>query len=118
MLFLPAFKSIFIVLVTAMVIAASPSLAQASPLDDARSAGYVGERPDGYVGVVDPNAPADVKALVDKVNAQRRTKYEELAIEQSVPVEQVGAVTAEKIIGELLQPGWYFMDAAGNWVQR
>ena len=111
-------KSVFIALVTSMVIAASPSLAQASPLDDARSAGYVGERPDGYVGIIDPSAPSDVKALVDKVNAQRRSKYEELAAEQSVPVEQVGAVTAEKIIGEMLQPGWYYMDAAGNWVQR
>ena len=118
MLSLPAIKSMVIALVTATIMAASPSLAKASPLDDARSAGYVGERPDGYVGVVDPNAPADVKALVDKVNTQRRTKYEALAAEQSVPVEQVGAVTAEKIIGELLQPGWYYMDASGNWVQK
>jgi uncharacterized protein YdbL (DUF1318 family) len=59
-----------------------------------------------------------VKALVDQVNAQRRAKYEALAGEEGVPVEQVGAVTAEKLISQKLQPGWYYMDASGNWVQR
>jgi len=111
-------KSLLSVVALIFAIALAPMPAMASPLDDARSAGYIGERPDGYVGLVDPNAPASVKALVDQVNAQRRAKYESLASEQGVPVEQVGAITAEKLISEKLQPGWYYMDASGNWLQR
>ncbi len=105
-------------LALALVLVVGPAPASASPLDDARAAGYVGEMPDGYVGLVDASAPADVQALIDQVNAQRRAKYESLAAEQGVPIEQVGAVTAEKLISQKLQPGWYYMDSSGSWIQR
>ena len=38
-----------------------------------------------------------------------------IAAEKGVPVEQIGAITAEKIIREILQPGMYYMDATGAW---
>jgi uncharacterized protein YdbL (DUF1318 family) len=91
--------------------------AMADSLDDARAAGLVGERPDGYVAAVSASAPADVLSLVQSVNAQRMEKYQQIANEKGVPVEQIGAITAEKIIGRL-KPGWYYMDSSGNWVQK
>jgi uncharacterized protein len=109
-------KTLFAALFVAASLAAFP--AAADPLDDARSAGLVGERPDGYVALVDPSAPGDVQALVKSINAQRRAYYQQIADEEGVPVEQIGAITAEKLINESLQPGWYYMDPSGQWQQR
>ncbi|MBL8708075.1 MAG: YdbL family protein [Rhodospirillaceae bacterium] len=92
--------------------------AKADPLDDARAAGQIGERPDGYVAVVNPAAPADIKALVDSINRQRRDAYQQIAQQKGVPIEQIGALTAEKIFSENLRPGMYYMDATGAWKQK
>lgn len=98
-----------------MMLLALPALAET--LDGARAKGLIGERPDGYVGaVVSPTA--DIQALITKVNAQRRTKYEQIAKQKGVPVEQIGALTAEKIVQDNLQSGWYYMDAGGNWAKK
>jgi uncharacterized protein YdbL (DUF1318 family) len=92
--------------------------AAAETLDGARTKGLVGERPDGYVGIVSGNAGAEIQTLVQNINEQRRAKYEQIAKQKGVPVEQIGAITAEKIIQEKLQPGWYFMDSGGKWIKK
>lgn len=92
--------------------------AAAETLDGARAKGLIGERPDGYVGIVSGNAGADVQTLVQNINQQRRAKYEQIAKQKGVPAEQIGAITAEKIIQEKLQPGWYFMDSGGKWIKK
>jgi hypothetical protein len=51
------------------------------------------------------------------VNAKRMEKYQQIATEKGVPVEQIGAIAGEKIIGKL-KPGSYYMDSSGNWVQK
>jgi uncharacterized protein YdbL (DUF1318 family) len=93
----------------------APALADS--LDEARAAGLVGERPDGYVAPVSGSAPADIMSLIQSVNSQRKQKYQQIANEKGVPVEQVAALTAEKIIAKL-KPGWYYMNASGQWVQK
>lgn len=103
-----------LLLALAMVFSA-PAMADA--LDDARAAGVVGERPDGFVAPVSGSAPADVMSLVQSINSQRMQVYEGLAKKQNVPVEQIGAISAEKIIAKL-KSGWYYMDASGNWVTK
>ncbi len=113
--FLRSFMATLLV-VGSLGLAALP--ARADALDDARAAGLVGERADGYAAVVDPSASADIKALVNDINAKRRAAYQKIAGEKGVPVEQIGAITAEKIIREILQPGMYYMDASGSWKQK
>jgi uncharacterized protein len=98
----------------AMIFAAP---AMADSLDSARAAGLVGERPDGLVGPVSSNAPADVLSLIQQVNAKRMEKYQQIANQKGVPVEQVGAISGEKIIAKL-KPGWYYMNASGQWVKK
>jgi uncharacterized protein YdbL (DUF1318 family) len=44
-------------------------------------------------------------------------KYQQISAEKGVPVEQVGAITGEKIIAKL-PAGWFYMDSSGNWVQK
>jgi hypothetical protein len=91
--------------------------AQAGALEDAKVAGLVGERIDGYLGVVDSGAPASIKSLVDQINAERRAKYAEIAAKQGAPVEAVAQIAGKKLI-ERAPPGEYVMDADGSWRQK
>ena len=95
-----------------------PLAGHADSLDDARAAGLIGERPDGYVAAVSPSPAPNVQQMVDTINAQRRKVYEQLAGEKGVPVEEVAALAAEKTISQRLQPGWYYMNSAGQWVKK
>jgi uncharacterized protein YdbL (DUF1318 family) len=96
--------------------AAGPHPASASPLEDAKKAGLVGEQPDGYVGLVTGNAPANVVALVKDVNAKRRAAYQKIATEKSIPIEDVAGLAAEKVYG-MAQPGDYLL-IGGKWVRK
>jgi uncharacterized protein YdbL (DUF1318 family) len=91
--------------------------AGASPLDDAKAAGQVGEGPDGYVHLVDQGAPADVKAMVEGVNAKRKAKYESIAKKRSAPVEAVAAQAGAKLI-ERTPAGQYVMDVRSTWKKK
>ena len=89
----------------------------ASPLDDAKAAGLIGERPDGYVAAVQPNPAPDIAALVADINAKRRAAYQDIAAKENVPVDQVGALTAEKIRRQA-RVGEYFQNPDGTWSQK
>jgi len=101
-----------------VVTLALPLAAHADPLDDARAAGLLGERPDGYVDTVAPNPSADIMNLKQQINAQRLKIYQQLAGEKGVPVEEVGALAAEKTISQKLKPGMYYLNSSGQWVQK
>lgn len=92
-------------------------IASALTLEEAKAQGFVGERPDGFVGIVDPKAPAAVRALVEEVNAKRRTAYQEIAHKNGVPFEAVAALAGKKLI-EKTPPGQWVMDEKGQWVRR
>ena len=91
--------------------------ALAGPLEDARAAGLVGERIDGYLGLVDSDAPADVKRLVEEINAQRWAKYAEIAEKQGAPVQAVAQIAGEKLI-QRAGSGEYVMGADGKWRRK
>ena len=91
--------------------------AHADALGDARAAGQVGERPDGYIDSVTPNPTPEIRNLVDQVNAVRRSAYQRIGGEKGVPAEEVGALAAEQAINKL-QPGMYYMNSSGQWVQK
>ncbi len=50
-----------------------------SPLTQPKADGLIGEQADGYLGLVSQNAPADIKKLVNEVNAKRKAGYQEIA---------------------------------------
>jgi hypothetical protein len=91
--------------------------ADAGALDDAKAAGFVGERADGYLGVVDGAAPGAVKALAADINAKRRAKYQGIADANGTSLQAVEAIVGNKLI-ERAQPGQYVMDATGRWVPK
>ncbi len=91
--------------------------ANAATLDGAKSAGQIGESVDGYVHLVDQNAPADVKALVKDVNNKRRAKYEGIAKTRGASVEDVAAIAGAKLV-ERTPAGQYVMDSSANWRKK
>ena len=100
-----------------LVVGLAGSPAQADPVDDAKAAGLAGERIDGYLGLVDSGAPADVKRLIEKINAEREAKYAEIAKKQGVPAKAVAQIAGEKLI-ERAGSGEYVMGADGQWRQK
>ena len=103
-----------------VMLAASPPVATpafAAALDSAKSAGYVGERPDGYLGLVDPGAPASVRQLVDDINAKRRAHYANIAKKTGSNVRAVGLLAGEKLIANA-PPGTFYMNSAGRWQRK
>jgi uncharacterized protein YdbL (DUF1318 family) len=99
-----------------LLLSLAPS-AWAESLDAAKAAGQVGERPDGYVGVVDANAPPDVRQMVESVNAKRRAEYARIAKQNGTPVDAVAALAGQKLI-ERTPPGQYVMGVDVRWVKK
>lgn len=91
--------------------------ARAQDLASAKAAGQLGERVDGYLGVVMASTPADVRAMADAINAKRRAQYEEIAERQGVPVEAVAQIAGQKLL-ERADPGDWVLGADGQWRQK
>ena len=85
----------------------SAAAAHGADLAQAKAAGMVGERADGYLGLVQENAPADVVALVKDVNSKRRDEYRRIAESNDLSLEEVQALAGKKAIDRT---------AAGHWV--
>ena len=96
-------------------LAIDPALAGA--LEDAKAEGLVGERIDGYLGVVDSGAPGNVKSLVNQINGEREAKYAEIAKKQGAPVAAVAQIAGKKLI-ERAGSGEYVMGADGQWRRK
>jgi len=89
--------------------------AEAGPLDDAKAAGLVGEKADGYVGAV--SGDASVKGLIDQINQGRRAKYAEIASKRGAPVDAVAAI-AGKMLVERTPSGQFVMGGGGQWTKK
>lgn len=85
-------------------------------LDAPRAAGQVGERYDGFA-VVRGTASSEIAALVDKVNAERRSVYGQRAASDGAPVEAVGKIYAAEII-KSAPSGTWFLSEAGKWAKK
>jgi len=92
-----------------------PVHAQSMSLQQAQEQGLVGERTDGYVGIV-KQAPG-ISRIVDDVNLKRRQLYREIARKNGIPLDAVEKLAAEKAV-QRAGPGEYIQDARGNWVRK
>ncbi len=101
--------------VAAAVVLAPAAIA--GPLDAPKAAGQIGERWDGYLGLVDANAPASVRQLVERTNREREARYAEIAARRGVATADVAAIAGEKLVNEA-PPGQFVMGPDGRWVRR
>ncbi len=105
-------------LLLAIALLCAPAFArQSDEIDAAKQAGTVGEQVDGYLGAVRPDAGADVKALVDEVNSQRRSAYADIAAKNGTPVETVARLAGEKLVTRAAA-GEYVRDDTGAWKKK
>ncbi|WP_288485799.1 YdbL family protein [uncultured Novosphingobium sp.] len=82
----------------------------------ARSAGQVGEKTDGYLGVVSGGG-GDLRGLVDKINIQRRANYTQRAASQNATVEEY-AFTQGCLLIARTAPGEKYQSPDGSWQTR
>ena len=91
------------------------SVAPAIPM--AKKAGWIGERPDGYLGLVRSETPGEIISLVDTANDERVTTYLAIAEKHGTTRETIEAVAGLKFI-ERSAPGEFVMTADSKWVRK
>ena len=81
----------------------------------ARSAGQIGELPDGYLGVVGAGT-SELRALVNSINIQRKAKYTQSAA-AGATVEQMAFTSGCNLILKTA-PGEKYQTPTGEWKTR
>jgi uncharacterized protein len=104
-----------VLLVIALLLAA-PVAAQTPAVDAARAAGAIGERYDGYVGVVSAVAAA-VRSQVGSINIQRRSLYSRLAQSKGASPQEVGITAGCQLLARVAI-GEAYMLSDGVWRRR
>ncbi|MEG3150748.1 YdbL family protein [Sphingomonas sp. ZT3P38] len=95
---------------------ATAAYAQRDPAyQAARSAGQIGEQPDGYLGIVGTATP-DLRALVNSINIQRKAKYTQSAA-AGATVEQMAFASGCNLILKTV-PGEKYQTPSGSWATR
>lgn len=102
---------------TAAPTAWRPRRAAAQDLASAKRDGWLGERVDGYLGVVKADTPQAIRTLADDINRKRRQEYARIAEEEGVPVEAVAQLAGEKLVNRASSGEWV-LGADGNWRQK
>jgi uncharacterized protein YdbL (DUF1318 family) len=106
-----------IVILAGLLVAAAPAAtAQTAVVNAARSAGQVGERYDGYLGVAASITPA-VRSQVAAINIQRRTLYSNFAASRAVTPQDVGITAGCQLLARVGIGGAYML-ADGVWRRR
>ena len=104
-------------LVVAGLALSAPAVAQRDPAyQAARSAGQVGEKMDGYLGVVG-SQPAAIERMVTDLNIRRRENYAQNAQAQRVTLQEY-AITQGCILIAQTQPGEKYQAPDGSWKTR
>lgn len=96
---------------------AAPALAQRDPAyEAARQSGKVGEKPDGYLGIVG-GGDAALQKLVDDINIKRRALYAQKAQAAKATLEEY-ALTAGCLAVARTAPGEKYQTPDGKWQTR
>ena len=106
-------RFVIVALSTAAAAGGMIRVALAQSAEALRASGDAGERFDGYMEARKPSAASAVEAI----NAQRRKVYEDRAKQQNVPVDEVGRIYAQQIIGKVPSGTW-IKNEVGDWSQK
>ncbi len=95
------------------LVAVQPLLALT--LDEAKSKGLIGEKSNGYVGLVSPGS-GEAQALTNEVNQKRRQAYEEIARRNGTSLNAVETLAGEKAVANTKLGN--FVEGSGGWVKK
>jgi uncharacterized protein len=105
-----------LLLLGAAVLAAPGGAQESASVMQARSAGLVGERFDGYLGFV-TNPSESLRRQVNAINIRRRALYSNLARRKGVSTEEVG-ITATCTLFARVPVGGYYLTSDRGWLRR
>jgi uncharacterized protein len=106
-------KKILILVTTCLLLIAQN--AYSIDLQSAKTQGLVGETTSGYLAAVKP-ASAEISALIQSVNAERKQKYQEIATRNKITLQDVEQLAGKKAI-EKTQAGDY-INLGGSWQKK
>ena len=89
--------------------------ALALTLNEARSAGRVGETLSGYIAP--RSQDRETLALVEQINKARTDSYQKLADSNNIPVDEVAKMAGTKLVSRA-NPGEYVQGINGKWMQK
>ncbi|MCX7865025.1 MAG: YdbL family protein [Novosphingobium sp.] len=104
-------------LAAALALAANPAFAQRDPAyAAARANGLVGERVDGYLGIVGEATP-ELRRMVEDINIKRKALYAQKAQEQHATIEDYAFTSGCLLIAQTT-PGEKYQAPDGSWRTR
>jgi len=98
-----------------MLWSAAVAPAFAMSVEEAKTKGLVGEKANGYLGVVNPGSQ-EAQSLTNEVNKKRRQAYEDIATRNRTHLDAVEALAGEKAI-QNTKPGHY-VEGPGGWTKK
>ena len=107
---------LWLALAAAALVPGAVSAQSYAELSAARRAGQVGERFDGYLGIVSSTSPL-VQRQVAATNIRRRSLYVGLAQRRRVTPEVAGMATGCELLG-MIAVGEVYMLQDGAWRRR
>ncbi|MGQ0665683.1 MAG: YdbL family protein [Nitrospiraceae bacterium] len=84
-------------------------------LEDAKAKGLVGERANGYLGLVAAGS-GEAQALMNEVNQKRRQAYEEIARRNGTNISAVETLAGEKAVQNTKHGN--YVEGPGGWVKK
>lgn len=106
----------FLLAAAVLGVAASAPAQSNQVIASAKQVGTVGERYDGYLGMVSP-VPEPVRRQVGEVNIIRRRLYTDLATRRNATVQEVGVAAGCELL-ERVRVGESFMLNDNVWRRR
>ena len=91
--------------------------AWALSLNDAKAQGLIGERSNGYLGIVTSRPNNAVKLMVEDINNKRRSAYRVKADKAGVDIRVIELRVGERLNQRAL-PGHFVQDNHGQWTQK
>ena len=100
----------------AVGVASAPAIARDAAYAAARAAQQVGEKMDGYLGVVS-GSTSSLRAMVDDINIKRKAVYAQKAKAQHATIEEY-AFTSGCVLISQTKPGEKYEAPGGVWKTR
>ena len=107
-------KRLFLFLLALAAITAPAQPQDPAAIMAARRAGQIGERYDGYLGLITANPSDELRRQVGAINIRRRSLYSDLATHRGVSPEEVG-ITAACSLLRRVEVGEYYLPGQGGW---
>ena len=109
---------IAIMAVSGLALSLAPAASAGDPqIEEAQRQGVIGERIDGYLGVVSGNVDPALMRKMNEINNMRRALYDDISRRTGTSPAQVARLTGEKQIAKA-KAGEFVMLENGRWTKK